>query len=105
MVGEPVQIRFAVVDGEERLQRTARYIATVDQPYGSGDLDDVSQGAFPPVIFNDTDDDVYVDVSASVGAPAFAVSLECEVESADHQVTMLFFCIDGRPLLTAFARG
>ena len=105
MVGEPVQIRFAVVDGEERLQRTARYIATVDEPYGSGDLDDASQGAFPPVIFNDTDDDVYVDVSASVGAPAFAVSLECEVESADHQVTMLFFCIDGRPLLTAFARG
>jgi len=105
MAGEPVQIRFSVVDGEERRLRSARYIATVDEPYGSGDLDDVGQGALPPVIVNDTDDDVYVDVSASMGAPTFGVSLECEVEPADRQVTMLFFCIDGKPLLTAFVRG
>ena len=105
MAGEPVTNQIL---GRGRLKNgssgTARYMATVDEPYGSGDLDDVSQGVFP-VIVNDTDDEIYVDISASVAAPAFRVSLECEVESAEHQVTVLFFCIDGKPLLTAFVRG
>src|SRR5262249_13508878 len=105
MAGEPVQVGFSVLDREQRLQRTARYMATVDEPYGSGDLDDPGQGALPPVILNNTDDEIYVDVTASAGAPAFSLRLECEVAFADHGVSVLFFSVDGKPLLSVFARA
>ena len=55
--GDAVEIRFSIRDAHGTLVKTARYVATYDDPYGSGDLDDPMRNELPPAIFNDSDDD------------------------------------------------
>ena len=69
--GDAAQVSFTITSSPEAIHRTARYVTTFDDPYGSGNLADPEQGDLPPVIFNADDRELFVDVRVSVGAPSF----------------------------------
>jgi phospholipase C len=102
--GDPAEVRFTVYSAQNQIESTARYLATVDAPYGSGNLEDPAQGDLPPVVFNDDDAEMYVDVSVSVGEPSFSVKLEYDVEETSHGTAVAQFTLDGEPLVTTLVR-
>ena len=104
VAGDPAQVRFTIGSSPDAIHRTARYVTTFDDPYGSGNLDDPGEGDLPPVIFNADDSDLFVDVRVSVGTPSFSVPLEYEESHAPHGVTIVHFLVDGEPLVTLLVR-
>ena len=102
--GDAAQVSFIIASSPEAIHRTARYITTFDDPYGTGNLADPEQGDLPPVIFNADDSELFVDVRVSVGAPSFSVPLEYEESQAPHGATVVHFLVDGEPLVTLFVR-
>ena len=102
--GDAAQVSFTIASSPEAIHRTARYITTFDDPYGTGNLADPEQGDLPPIIFNADDSELFVDVRVSVGAPSFSVPLEYEESQAPHGATVVHFLVDGEPLVTLFVR-
>ena len=102
--GEAAQVSFTIASSPEAIHRTARYITTFDDPYGTGNLADPAQGDLPPVIFNADDSELFVDVRVLVGAPSFSVPLEYEESQAPHGAAVVQFLVDGEPLVTLFVR-
>jgi hypothetical protein len=103
--GDPVQVTFVVTDAHGQLLGKSRYITTVDDPYGGGDIDDPHQNALPPVVVNTGDDgmDMYVEVTAAAG-PSFSVPLRAHRHRAEHGVTVVYFALDDSPIVTVFLR-
>jgi phospholipase C len=101
--GDPVQVTFVVTDAYGRLLGKSRYMATSDEPYGGGDIEDPHQNVLPPLVSNTGDDDMYVEITAAVGR-SFSVPLRVHYHAAEHGVTVVYFTVDDDPILTVFVR-
>ena len=64
--GDAAQVSFTIASSPEAIHRTARYITTFDDPYGTGNLVDPAHGDQPPIIFHADDSELFVDVRVSV---------------------------------------